>query len=363
MRLTRRSIVSVIHSVLHRRAAVLAASAILAGLIAGCANLAPLAGADTKATPPVVAATPSAPSATAAPGTTPPLPGPPSPTKPFADVIKEAKSHPGFFTLYQKDEKVWIEIKPDQLDHPFFFQANRTHGLGERRGLTNPMMRAHIAEFHKIGDLIQLIAMNEHFVAKAGSPLARAVRENTSDSLIGSAAVVSKPHPERKSILIEANALLLADLPGAATTLETVYRLPYAFDVRNSSFTAIWAVDDISTFSVSAHYSIAKVPSPPLVPNPMSPHVAPPGLLEDIRSLFLGYVYSFAKLPDQPMHARVADDRIGHFTTLKYDFDNDMRPYPDTNYVERWRLEKKDPSAAMSEPKQPIVYWLDRNIP
>ena len=363
MRLTRRSIVSVIHSVLHRRAAVLAASAILAGLIAGCANLAPLASADTKATPPVVAATPSAPSATAAPGTTPPLPGPPSPTKPFADVIKEAKSHPGFFTLYQKDEKVWIEIKPDQLDHPFFFQANRTHGLGERRGLTNPMMRAHIAEFHKIGDLIQLIAMNEHFVAKAGSPLARAVRENTSDSLIGSAAVVSKPHPERKSILIEANALLLADLPGAATTLETVYRLPYAFDVRNSSFTAIRAVDDISTFSVSAHYSIAKVPSPPLVPNPMSPHVAPPGLLEDIRSLFLGYVYSFAKLPDQPMHARVADDRIGHFTTLKYDFDNDMRPYPDTNYVERWRLEKKDPSAAMSEPKQPIVYWLDRNIP
>jgi hypothetical protein len=61
------------------------------------------------------------------------------------------------------------------------------------------------------------------------------------------------------------------------------------------------------------------VPSPPLVPNPMSPQVAPPALLEDIRSLFLGYVYSFMKLPDQPMPARIADDRLGHYTTLKYD--------------------------------------------
>ena len=51
----------------------------------------------------------------------------------------------------------------------------------------------------------------------------------------------------------------------------------------------------------------------------MSPQVAPPALLEDIRSLFLGYVYSFMKLPDQPMPARIADDRLGHYTTLKYD--------------------------------------------
>ena len=190
----------------------------------------------------------------------PPAGSPPSPTKPFADVIKDAKVLPGYFTLYQKDEKVWIEILPDQFDRPFFFQANRNRGIGERRGLINPMMRGHIAELHKIGDLVQLLAKNERFVAKAGTAIARAVRENMSDSLIGSAAVASKPHPERKSVLIEANALLLADLPGAATNLETAYRLPYAFDARNSSFTAVRAADDIAVFSVSAHYSIPKVP-------------------------------------------------------------------------------------------------------
>src|SRR5262249_44436592 len=161
-------------------------------------------------------------------------PPPPSPTKPFAEVIKDAKIHTGYFTLYEKDEKVWIELKPEQFDRPFFFQVNRNRGIGERRGLANPMMRAHIAQFHKLGDLVQLLAINQRFIAKPGSAPERAVQENLSDSLIGSAAVVSKPHPDRKSILIEANALLLADLPGATTLLETAYRLPYAFDARNS---------------------------------------------------------------------------------------------------------------------------------
>ncbi|MEP7085566.1 MAG: DUF5117 domain-containing protein, partial [Betaproteobacteria bacterium] len=313
--------------VVSTRVVVLAATGALLAALSGCAMVAPVTPTDTKsdakAPVPAVAAAPvvvPVPATGSAPGTTPPAAGPPSPTKPFAEVIKDAKVIPGYFTLYQKDEKVWIEILPSQFDQPFFFQANRNRGIGERRGLINPMMRAHIAELHRVGDLIQLLAKNERFVAKAGSALARAVRENLSDSLIGSAVAASRPHPERKSVLIEANALLLADLPGAAYNLETAYRLPYTFDARNSSFTSVRATDDIAVFSVSAHYAIPKLPVAPLVPNPLAPQVAAPRTLEDVRSLFLGFVYSFAKLPDEPMRPRVADDRLGHFTLRKFDF-------------------------------------------
>src|SRR6478752_8779661 len=52
--------------------------------------------------------------------------------KPFAEVVKDAKEQPGFFNVYSKDEKVWLEIQPDQIDRPFFLQANRTQGTGER---------------------------------------------------------------------------------------------------------------------------------------------------------------------------------------------------------------------------------------
>jgi hypothetical protein len=280
--------------------------------------------------------------------------------KPFADVIKEAKEQPGFFNVYTKDEKVWLEIGPDQIDRPFFLQENRTQGIGERDPFTSPMLRSHIVEFHRLGNLVQLIAKNTQFLASAGTPIARAVRESTSDSLLGAVPVASQPHPERKSVLIELNALLLTDLPGGSTALEAAYRIPYSFDARNSSFTAIHNSADLTGFAVSAHYAVPKLPPPPT--SATATRTPPPTHLEDVRSLFLGYYYSLARLPE-PMHARVADDRVGHFVTRRWDFSDDIKAFPEVYYVKRWRLEKKDPDAALSEPKQPIVYWLDRDIP
>ncbi len=64
------------------------------------------------------------------------------------------------------------------------------------------------------------------------------------------------------------------------------------------------------------------------------------------------------------MTPRMADDRIGHFMVRRWDFSSDSASsFPEVYYVKRWRLEKKDPDAEMSEPKVPIVYWLDRDIP
>jgi hypothetical protein len=82
----------------------------------------------------------------------------------------------------------------------------------------------------------------------------------------------------------------------------------------------------------------------------------------DPRSLFLTYRYDFAKLP-VPMTPRIADERVGYFTTSHVDFSDDLKPVPTVHYINRWRLEKKDPNAALSEPVKPIVYWLDKNIP
>ncbi|MEP6997455.1 MAG: zinc-dependent metalloprotease [Betaproteobacteria bacterium] len=280
--------------------------------------------------------------------------------KPFADVVKDAKEQPGFFNVYSKDEKVWLEIRPDQIDRPFFLQANRTNGIGERDPFTSPMLRSYIVEFHRLGNLVQMIAKNTQFMALEGTPLARAARESTSDSLLGSVPVASQPHAERKSVLIELNPLLLSDLPAGASALEAAYKISYAFDSRNSSFTGIHNGAHLTGFAVSAHYGVPKLPSRPA--NGAAPRTPPPAHLEDARSLFLGYYYSFARLPE-PMHARPADDRIGHFVARRWDFSDDIKAFPEIYYVKRWRLEKGDPDAALSEPKQPIVYWLDRNIP
>ncbi len=63
------------------------------------------------------------------------------------------------------------------------------------------------------------------------------------------------------------------------------------------------------------------------------------------------------------MHPRRADSRVGYFTSAVMDFTDDLDRTPRHRFINRWRLEKKDPSAAMSEPVKPIVFWLDKTIP
>lgn len=279
--------------------------------------------------------------------------------KKFVDLVKDANANTGFFPIYEKDDKYFLEIKPEQLDKPFFFAANLTRGIGEQfiyggmMGSKGIIGGSYVAYFHKMGNQIQLIAKNTDYMAKEGSREAVAVQEGFSDSLLASVPIISQPHPDRKSILIEANMLLLADIPGAASALERGLRQSYGFDSRNSSITMAKAEGDQTTVTVSAHYGLSKVNYSNYTPS----------TLQDARSLFLGFTYNFSKLPEQPMRARAADPRIGHFTATRWDFSSESNFSPRVSYVRRWRLEKQSPEAVMSEPKQPIVYWLDKNIP
>ncbi|MEO5764147.1 MAG: zinc-dependent metalloprotease, partial [Casimicrobiaceae bacterium] len=282
--------------------------------------------------------------------------------KPFADVIKDAKETPGLFRVFRKDEKAWLELAPEQFDTPFFFSWNLSRGLGEKFIFGGLMGDSEIVEFHRVGNIVQLLARNQVYFASEGKPQQRAVAEAFSDSLLAAVPVASQPHPERKSILIELNALLLVDIPGGNGVLERAYRQPYNFDPRNSSIAGTRATPDLVAVDVNAHYALNRVMQPPNTPGP-TPFPQPPATVPDIRSLFLGYYYNFTTLPATPMRPRLADERVGYFTTSRFDFANDNKLSPRITYVNRWRLEKKDPAAALSEVRQPIVFWIDRNVP
>jgi hypothetical protein len=289
--------------------------------------------------------------------------------KPFNEVLKDSQQIAGLFKLHRKDEKVWIELRPEQFDKPFFFSMNIPRSIGER-GLYGGQMGGpstvsrgyHIAEWRKIGGQVQLVARNTQFFAAEGTPQARFVEQSFSDSLLASAPTASLPEPDTKAVLIEANALLFADLPGYSTGLEQAFRMPFTLDSRNTSFTKVTNTDSLTSLQVSAHFAVPKISPPPLTPPPVA-NPPPPFTTPDPRSLFVGFQYNFMKLPEKPMAARLADPRLGHFTASRIDFTEDVNAKPRSYFVTRWRLEKKDPAAAVSEPKEPIVYWLDKNIP
>lgn len=315
--------------------------------------------------PPASRSTPGAATAVAASSAS--APGAATGLRPFADVVKDAKQHDGLFRVWTKDDRTYIEIQPGQFGQLFFLKSNLNQGIGESRlfggMMSYPVGIAQPVEFRRTGNLVQIVAKNVKYTAKAGTPEARAVAAGFSDSLLASAGIASQPHPERKSVLIDASTVFLADLPGASLFLERAYRQPYAFDARNSSITRARALDDMASFEVNAHYALSR----PIVPAPgsSSSFGGPtlPSTLPDVRSLFLGFHYTLAKLPVEPMPPRVADERVGYFTTERLDFTSDVPRVPVTRYVNRWRLEKQDAGAALSEPKKPIVFWLDRNIP
>ncbi len=306
------------------------------------------------------AAPPAAPPG-AAPATAGAPPAAPAP-RPYSAIVKDAKEIAGFFTIYEKDEKVWLAIKPEQFDKPFFFTYNIPQSIGERGLYGSQMGGAELVVFKKIGSQVQLLAKNDEFFAKPGTPQAQFVSEAFSDSLMASAATVSLPHPDTKAVLVELNAMLFSDIPGYSTRLEAAFRMPFALDTRNTSISRLNNSEQLTGIQVKAHFSVPKLSPPPLVPTPI-PTPPPPRTTPDPRSLFVSFYYSFSQLPEFEMAPRIADDRLGHFVTTRTDYSEDLVPKDKVHYVNRWRLEKKDPAAEMSEPITPITYWLDKNIP
>jgi hypothetical protein len=337
-------------------------------VLSGCTvfNLPSLApgGATTPPRPAGATTPPAGPAAAASvPAAMVPAPRPePSPLRAFAEIVKDAKEQPGYLGVWRKDDRVWLEIPAERLGQPMLLSASVAGSVGERGLYASQMGPSWMVELRRIGNVLQVVAKNTDFRALTPEPaLQRTVRQGFSDSLLASTLVLSLPHPQRKSVLVDAN-FLLSDIPGYSTALERAYRLPYGLDRANSYFDRTRAEPALTTLSAAVHFATPRIPAPPLVASPV-PMPGPPGTTPDPRSLFVGFVYSFMPLPALPMTPRLADARIGHFTEAFTDLGSDFKANPRVHYVQRWRLEKKDPAAEQSEPVKPITFWLDANIP
>jgi hypothetical protein len=102
-------------------------------------------------------------------------------------------------------------------------------------------------------------------------------------------------------------------------------------------------------------------PKPPQLPPGFPPQYA--DFLPPTPSPTAVVHYSFVKLPEKPMMGRLADDRVGYFTHSHTDYGRPEHETTLREFIARWRLEKKDPNAAKSEPVKPIVFYVDPSTP
>jgi hypothetical protein len=268
------------------------------------------------------------------------------------------------FSVWQKDERVWIELRPEDFDKPFFLSPKLRTGIGENRLFGGLMVgTATLVQFRRQHNVVQLVAINQRQVATAGTPEARAVAASISPSLLTAGPVASLPHPDRKAVLVDLSAMLMNDVLGIGGHLQRTYRQNYNFDGRNSAVVGLRGQPGLLVVETNNHFYTPTIATPQPAASPGTPVPTVPGGLPDARSLFVGLHFSMMQLPETPMARRAADPRVGYFQSTRDDYSDDLARSPRQRVVNRWRLEKKDPAAALSEPVKPITYWLDRNIP
>ncbi|MBI3538659.1 MAG: zinc-dependent metalloprotease, partial [Candidatus Eisenbacteria bacterium] len=274
--------------------------------------------------------------------------------KPYGDWKKlttGAEPKRGFFTLYAKRENLYLQINADQMDTPVLAITSLARGVGMNGILGGLPQNDQLIEFHRSGDHVLVVQQNTRFTAPAGTSVERAKNLSMGNSVLASLKVESVQDSTR-AVLVDIAPLLVSDLPDLADQMRAAFgNKPMRFDKERSALGSIKVFPENMEIEATLTYS----PSDRIGLN------AP--TVPDDRYIPVSVHYSFSKLPAKPMMPRLADDRTGYFLTVMKDFSRDDKEHFFVRYVNHWRLEKKDPSAALSEPVKPIVYYLDRTIP
>lgn len=275
-------------------------------------------------------------------------------SKSFQEIVKNMKKLDGLFTFYrdEAESKTYVEIKPKQFETDYLYSQKTDQATGER-GLygTNMELDYYVVQWRRLGNRLQLLRRNLRFRAAEGSPVVRAVKNSFSDSVIGSGELLSAPNPEGGGVLVDLQEVLFSQgFSEVAEQLKTAYETSYQFEKGDSSIVLLKSFPKNSEIGMLTQFRAAEQKNPSIT-------------LPTTRSLNLRLRVSLASLPEEPYMPRLGDDRIGHFYDTHMNFTEDRSETPHVRYVRRWKLEKKDPDAEVSEPKNPIVFWLENSIP
>ena len=261
----------------------------------------------------------------------------------YENLIQSSILKSGLFDYYWDKDKVkcYIAIKRNQLDKTFLLNLTRNTGDAYRYH-GSAMMYEFPFSFRKVGSNIQMIAENVKFRADKDSVIFKAIANNITESIFSTAKIQAISSSD-SLILIDASQLFIFDFPKVSN------RGKYILDKKNSYFEKINSFEFNSELDMVFHYKGKKSDYVFTLPNS--------------SSMLHKYHLSISELPTNNYKPRLLDDRVGHFDIIYQDYSNMLSESPYVRYITRWNLEKKNPKAKFSEPKEPIVFWIENTVP
>jgi len=277
--------------------------------------------------------------------------------RPYEKVItKDAVTQRGIFTVHRIKSRLYYEIPSSELGKEFLWvtKVARTPGLGYG-GMS---VGNRVVRWERKDNRVLLRNVSYEVVAEDSHPIARAVRAVSNETII-MAFPVEALAPDGSPV-IDVTRLFtteVAEFTPRAMLRARGFDASRSFLERVKAFPLNIEVQASHTYTSPVEAPAAgAAPSPPTPPSPMSTAMRP-------GSATLLMHFSMVKLPESPMRPRLYDERVGYFNIRRYDYSRDEQRAPRRSYIVRWRLEKKDPSAAVSEPVKPIVFYVDPATP
>jgi hypothetical protein len=275
-------------------------------------------------------------------------------------ITKDAKSDEGIFTIHTIKEKVYYEIPKNELGKEFLWVsqiAKTTLGVG----YGGQAAGNRVVKWERKGNRILLRSVAYDVVADSKLPVSRAVQAANNDTIIMAFNIEAIGKDD--SAVIDVSRLFTTEVTefSARTRLRARgFDASRSFIEKTKSFPTNVEVEVSQTYTSPPEATPAGGgggPQPPTPPNPFAQ-----GMRAGTNATVVMH-YSMVKLPEQPMMPRLFDERVGYFTVRKTDYGVDEHRAPQRTYITRWRLEKKDPNAELSEPVEPIVYYVDPATP
>ncbi|MEK6285343.1 MAG: zinc-dependent metalloprotease [Acidobacteriota bacterium] len=260
----------------------------------------------------------------------------------------------GYVPLYwdANGGKMLMEIS--RFNAEFLYQVSLPTGVGSNPlGLDRGQLGAsQVVRFERIGPKVLMIAANYRY--RAISPEAaerRAVEESFAQSVLWGFKVEAL---EGDRVLVDATAFFLRDAHGVIDRLRQARQGQYRLDetrsafflARTKAFPKNTEVETILTFSSDGD------------PGPLVRETVP-----SPQSLTVREHHSLVELPGDGYKPRKLDPRVGVHGITFNDYASPIIEPVEKRWIARHRLQKKDPTAAISEPVKPIVYYVDNGAP
>lgn len=294
-------------------------------------------------------------------------PVPPAKPKPIVDTVKmlrdstwnaqvkDKQKTQGLFTFYQDtvSGSALMYVRKDQLNKEFIYQSFSMGGPAVLFLNQNMLRETWVFKMRKVFGRMEFMRCNTNYYYDSTNAVSKAKDVDVSDAVFHTGAVRAE---DSLGYLINADSLFISEKLDMVKPIMPPGIPPTAYFNLGNLVTDKSGYEKIRSFPQNSDVVVSLAYDNPAPMNGGDPSIT------DARYVRVKMQHSFIAMPKNNYRPRFDDPRVGYFLAIS----DDLTSKKNTRFhdlIHRWHLEKKDPNAALSEPVEPITWWVENTTP